>query len=68
MTLFYTCNDVMFVTSVMPSELRRFEFTVSWLCDDHIAANTFVMKGVSTTRYDSPLSALSKDYSFQRLT
>jgi hypothetical protein len=52
----------MFFLSVLLSEIRRFKFTVSWLCDDHTAADSF-----SITRYDSPLSALSKDYIFQRL-
>jgi hypothetical protein len=32
-------------SSVMPSDLRRYKLTVSWLCDDHIAADTFVVKG-----------------------
>jgi hypothetical protein len=30
---------------VIPFEIRRFKFTMSWLCDDHIAAGTFVVKG-----------------------
>jgi hypothetical protein len=40
-----TCNEVMFFISVMPSEIRRFKFTVSWPYDDHIVADTFVVKG-----------------------
>jgi hypothetical protein len=62
-----TCIEATFFISTMPYERRRFKFTVSWLCDDHIAASTFVVKGFSTKRYDSPLSTLSKDYNFQRL-
>jgi hypothetical protein len=31
--------------SVIPSEIRRIKFTVSWLCDDHTAAGIFVVKG-----------------------
>jgi hypothetical protein len=61
MVILKTCNEVIFFISVIPSELRRFNFTVSWLCDDHIAAGTFVVKDFSTSRYDSPLSMLSKD-------
>jgi hypothetical protein len=34
----------MFFISVIPPEIRRFKFTVSWLRDDHIAAETFVLK------------------------
>jgi hypothetical protein len=63
-----SCNEVMFFISVIPSEIRRFKFTVSWLCDDHIAADNLRRKRSSTSRYDSPLFVLSKDYSFQRLT
>jgi hypothetical protein len=58
----------MFFISVMPSEICRFKFAVSWLCDDHIAADNLPVEKFSTSRYDSPLSALSKDFSFQRLT
>jgi hypothetical protein len=57
-----TCNEVMFFISVIPSEIRRFKFTVSWLCDDHTAADNRRREGFSTSRYDSPLSVLSKDY------
>jgi hypothetical protein len=39
-----TCNEVMFFISVIPSLKCRFTFTVSWLCDDHTAAGTFVVK------------------------
>jgi hypothetical protein len=46
MVVLKTCNEVMFSISVIPSEIRRFKFTVSWLCDDHIAAKkTFVVRG-----------------------
>jgi hypothetical protein len=45
MVVLKACNEVMFVISVIPSEIRRFKFTVSWLCDDLIAAGTFVVKG-----------------------
>jgi hypothetical protein len=58
----------MFFISVIPSEIRRFKFTVSWHCDDHIAADNLRRKTFSTSRYDSPLSTLSKDGSFQRST
>jgi hypothetical protein len=40
-----TCNEVMFFISVIPSKIRQFKFKVSWLCDNHIAADTFVAKG-----------------------
>jgi hypothetical protein len=40
-----TCNGVMFFVVVVPSKVCRFKFSLSWLCDDHIAADTFVMKG-----------------------
>jgi hypothetical protein len=50
------------------SEMSWFKFTVSLLCDDYIAAETFIVKVLSTARYDSSLSALSEDYSFQGLT
>jgi hypothetical protein len=53
--------EVMFFISVMPSEIRRFKCMVSWLCDDHIAADNLRVETSSTSCYDSPLSALSKD-------
>jgi hypothetical protein len=34
-----------FFTYAMPTEIRRFEFTVSWPCEDRIASGTFVVKG-----------------------
>jgi hypothetical protein len=40
----------------MPSEIRRYKFTVSWLCDDHTAADNLRVETFSTPRYDSPLS------------
>jgi hypothetical protein len=52
-----TFNIVLSFISLMLSERRRFIFTVSWLCDDHISAETFVVKGFSIMRYYSPLSA-----------
>jgi hypothetical protein len=45
MAVLKTCNEVVFFISVITSEIRRCKFTVSWLCDDHIAAGTFVVKG-----------------------
>jgi hypothetical protein len=45
MVVLKSCNEVMFFISVIPSEIRRFKFTASWLCDDHIAAGIFVVKG-----------------------
>jgi hypothetical protein len=45
-----TCYVVMFFISIIPSEIRRFQFTVSWLCDDHIAADNLRRKIFSTTR------------------
>jgi hypothetical protein len=68
MVVLKTCNEFMFFIFVIPSEIRRFKFTVSWLCDDHIAAHSLRRKRSSTSRYDSHLSVLSKDYSLQRLT
>jgi hypothetical protein len=50
----------MFFVSVVPSEIRRFKFTVSWLSDNHIAADNLRCETSSTSRYDSPLSALFK--------
>jgi hypothetical protein len=41
-----TYNAVYSFSFAMPSEIKRFKFTVSWLCDDHIAADTFVVKKV----------------------
>jgi hypothetical protein len=45
----------------MLSELRRFKFTLSWLCDDHIAADTVVLNGfrqramtAPSTRFEGP--------------
>jgi hypothetical protein len=67
MVVLKTCNEVMFFISVMPSEIRRSKFTVSWQCDDSTAAENLRVETYSTPRCDSPLSALSKDYSFQRL-
>jgi hypothetical protein len=66
MVVLKSCNEIVLLISEMPSEMRRFKFAVSWPCDDHIAAGTFVVKGSRQRRYD-PISALSKDYSFQRL-
>jgi hypothetical protein len=63
-----TCNEVMFFISVIPSEIIRFKFTLSLLCDDHTAAENLRRESFSTTRFDSPLSALSKDYSLFGLT
>jgi hypothetical protein len=69
MVVLKTCDEVVFFISAMPSEILRFKFTVSWLCGDLIAAdNLRGKKKFSTSRYDSPLSALSKDYTFQILT
>jgi hypothetical protein len=65
MVVLKTFNDVMFFMSVLPSEIRRFKFTVSWLCDDHIAADNLGHEGFSTSRYDSHLSVLSKDCAFK---
>jgi hypothetical protein len=67
MVVLKTCYEVMFFISVIPSEIPRFKFKVSWLCDDHIAAENLRVEMFSTSRYDSHLSVLSKDYSFQRL-
>jgi hypothetical protein len=39
MVVLKTCTVVMFFISGIQSELSRFKFTVSWLCDDHIAAD-----------------------------
>jgi hypothetical protein len=55
MVVLKTCNEVMFFISVIPSEIRRFKFKVSWLCDDHIAADNL---RVETSHYDSPLRAV----------
>jgi hypothetical protein len=66
MVVLKTCNEVLFFISVMPSELRRFEFALIWLCDDNTVADNLRRKIFSTSRYDSPLSGLSTDYSFQR--
>jgi hypothetical protein len=57
-----TCNDeVIFFMSVIPSDIRQFKFTVSWLCDDLTAAGTFVVvKGFRqrTMTAPSPLEGL----------
>jgi hypothetical protein len=42
---FKTCNEVPFFISVVRSYQGNFKFKVSWLCDGHIAAGTFVVKG-----------------------
>jgi hypothetical protein len=61
-----TCYEVMFFISAIPSEIRRFKFAVRCLFDDHTAAYSFVVsrERFSTTRYDSLISALSKNSSF----
>jgi hypothetical protein len=56
----------MFFISVIPYKIRRFKFTVSWLCDDHTAADNRRREAFSTSRYDSTLSVLSMDYSFEK--
>jgi hypothetical protein len=48
-----TCNGFCFFTYATPSEIRRFKFKISWLCDDHIAAGPFVVNG-SRKHYQSP--------------
>jgi hypothetical protein len=68
MVVLKTIYEVMFFKSVIPSEVRQFKFKLSWLCDDHAAADRLRRKTFSTMRYDSHLSMLSQDYSFQRLT
>jgi hypothetical protein len=68
MVVLKTCNEGMFFISVIPSEIRRFKFTVSWLCDEHTAADKRRVETFSISRYDSHLSVLSKNYNFQRLT
>jgi hypothetical protein len=32
------------VLTIVPSEIRRFKFKVSWLCDDNTTADTFVVE------------------------
>jgi hypothetical protein len=59
MVVLETCNEVMFFISVIPSEIRRFKFTVSWLCDDHTAAGTFVMKGPRQRAMAVPFRAVA---------
>jgi hypothetical protein len=54
MVVLKTCNEVMFFISVMPSEICRFKFKVSWLCGDQIAADSLRGEAFSTSRYDSP--------------
>jgi hypothetical protein len=61
-----TCNEAMFFIYVKMSEKRRFELTVTWLCADYIAADTSVV--IFLQHAMTPLSALSKDCIFQRLT
>jgi hypothetical protein len=58
MVVLKTCNEFMFFISVIPSEIRRFKFTVSWPCDAHSAAENLRCKRFSTSRYDSPLRAV----------
>jgi hypothetical protein len=65
MAILKTCNEVLFFVSVIPSEIRRFKFKVSWLCDDDIAAENLRHKSFSTSRYDSHLFVLSKDFTFK---
>jgi hypothetical protein len=45
MVVLQTCGRVQFFICVMPSEERRFKLKLSLLCDDHIAAGTFVVMG-----------------------
>jgi hypothetical protein len=58
MVVLKTCNEVSFFISVKPFDLRPFKFAVSWLCDDHIAAEILRRKRSSTSRYNSHLSVL----------
>jgi hypothetical protein len=39
-----TCFEVMIFISVIPSEIRRFKFAVSWLCATTLQLTTFVVK------------------------
>jgi hypothetical protein len=48
----------MFFISAVPSEIRRFKFKVSWLCDAHIAADTFVVEGSRERAITAPLGAV----------
>jgi hypothetical protein len=43
MVVLKACNVVMSFISVMPSGIYRFWFTASWLCEDYIAAQSFVV-------------------------
>jgi hypothetical protein len=45
-----TCNKILFFTSAVPSEIRRYKFTVSLLCDDQTCWNLRRERS-STTRY-----------------
>jgi hypothetical protein len=47
----------MFFVSVIPSEIRRFKFMVSWLCDDHVAADSLVVKRPRHRAMTAPLRA-----------
>jgi hypothetical protein len=53
-----TCNEFILFISVIPSEIRWFKFTVSWLCDDHTAADTFVVKSSRQRTRQPPLRAV----------
>jgi hypothetical protein len=44
-----------YFTSVIPSQIHRFKFAVSWLCDDCIAVETFVVEVLSNVLRQPPL-------------
>jgi hypothetical protein len=54
LVVFEYLNLVLFFISVAPSEVRRFEFKVSWLGDNHIATVTFVSIGPWKSAQNSP--------------
>jgi hypothetical protein len=49
---------------LMPSEIQRFEFAVSWLCDHHISHQHLRREDPQLRAIIDPLSALSMDYIF----
>jgi hypothetical protein len=67
MVFLNTCNEVMFLTSVLPSRMRRFEFKVSCLCDDNISAGTFVMKGSRQRAMTAPSPCFQRTAVFKDL-
>jgi hypothetical protein len=60
-----TFNEVMFFISVLPSEIRRLKFQVSWLCNDRTAAETFVVNGSRQRAMSAPPTRCRRTTDFE---